>query len=155
MLQLICMSIAVTVCHRFAVMLCSDAFDIMRFQVHEHCDEMQSATACPIVVALTLCGVPGCLMHLLLTARRSWSVPTSQSMVLQQASSARMLTRSTPSAGVSSVCVIVCACSSLVCVFSKGVDTINALSRCFICPSVPPPDCVCIHLSCVHLWQGP
>ncbi len=31
-------------------------------------------------------------------------------------------------------------------IFSKDVDTINALSRCFICPSVSS-DCVCMLLS--------
>ena len=95
---------------------------------------MGSATACFVVVALTLlCGLSGCLMHLLLTACRFWSVPTSQSTVLQQASSVRTLTRSTPSAGASSVSLIVSPCCCFECIFSKDVDMINALSRCFIC----------------------
>jgi hypothetical protein len=35
-------------------------------------------------------------------------------------------------------------------IFSKDVDMINALSRCFICLS----DCVSMLLICVHLQQG-
>ncbi len=109
------------------------------------------ATACFVVVALTLlCGFSGCLMRLLFIACRFWSAPTSQSMVLQQASSARMLTRSTPSAGVASVSLIVCPCSCLVCIFGKNLNMINTLSRCI----TSMPDCVLMLLYYVQFYSA-